>query len=152
MKRRDILEELANAGFIKPTPIQSKGWHMAMSGQDVISIAKTGSGKTLDFRLPAIVHINAQPLLKSGDGPIVLILAATRELAIQIKGEADKFGYTSSIKKRAYMGVLQNADEESTIASTSWSTSFAVVCNLAARWRCSMVVQGVSLRPKLGSM
>jgi len=99
-----ILKELANAGFVSPTPIQCQGWPMAMSGQDVIGIAKTGSGKTLAFLLPAIVHINAQPLLKPGDGPIVLILAPTRELACQIKGEADKFGYTSSIKNTCVYG------------------------------------------------
>jgi len=84
---------------------------MAMSGQDVIGIAKTGSGKTLAFLLPAIVHINAQPLLKPGDGPIVLILAPTRELAVQIKGEADKFGYTSSIKNTCVYGGAPKRDQ-----------------------------------------
>jgi len=99
-----ILKELANAGFVKPTPIQSQGWPMAMSGEDVIGVARTGSGKTLAFLLPAIVHINAQPLLKPKDGPIVLILAPTRELACQIKGEADKFGYSSSIRNTCVYG------------------------------------------------
>jgi len=55
-----ILEEVAKAGFVKPTPIQCQGWPMAMSGRDVIGIAQTGSGKTLAFILPGIVHINAQ--------------------------------------------------------------------------------------------
>jgi len=99
-----ILEELANAGFKRPTPIQSQGWPMAMSGKDVIGVARTGSGKTLAFLLPAIVHINAQPMLKPKDGPIVLILAPTRELACQIKTEADKFGYTSLIKNTCVYG------------------------------------------------
>jgi hypothetical protein len=49
----------------------------------MIGIAQTGSGKTLAFILPAIVHINAQPLLGKGDGPIVLVLSPTRELAMQ---------------------------------------------------------------------
>jgi len=99
-----IMKELAAAGFSKPTPIQSQGWPMAMSGEDVIGVAKTGSGKTLAFLLPAIVHINAQPLLQANDGPIVLILAPTRELACQIKGEADKFGYTSNVKNTCVYG------------------------------------------------
>jgi ATP-dependent RNA helicase DDX5/DBP2 len=106
-----ILKELANAGFEKPTPIQCQGWPMAMSGNDVIGIAKTGSGKTLAFLLPALVHINAQPLLKPKDGPIVLILAPTRELAIQIKGEADKFGYTSSITNTCVYGGAPKRDQ-----------------------------------------
>jgi len=99
-----IMKELANAGFQEPTAIQCQGWPMGMSGQDVIGIAKTGSGKTLSYLLPAIVHINAQPLLKPGDGPIILILAPTRELACQIKGEADKFGYSSLIKNTCAYG------------------------------------------------
>jgi len=106
-----ILKELANAGFEKPTPIQCQGWPMAMSGNDVIGIARTGSGKTLAFLLPALVHINAQPLLKPKDGPIVLILAPTRELAIQIKGEADKFGYTSSITNTCVYGGAPKRDQ-----------------------------------------
>ena len=58
---------------------------MALSGRDMIGIAATGSGKTLAYLLPAVVHINAQPYLERGDGPIVLALAPTRELAVQIQ-------------------------------------------------------------------
>jgi ATP-dependent RNA helicase DDX5/DBP2 len=93
-----LLNECRQAGFKDPTPIQSQGWPMALSGRDMIGIAETGSGKTLAFLLPAIVHINAQALLAPGDGPIVLILAPTRELAKQIEGEAVKFGTTSKLK------------------------------------------------------
>lgn len=72
----------------------------------MIGIAETGSGKTLAFLLPGIVHINAQPLLRPGDGPIVLILAPTRELVEQIKQEASRFGSSSQIKHAvAYGGV-----------------------------------------------
>ena len=90
-----VLSEVEKLGFKSPTPIQSQGWPMALSGRDVVGIASTGSGKTLAFILPAIVHINAQPLLNSGDGPIVLILAPTRELALQIQVECNKFGASS---------------------------------------------------------
>ena len=48
----------------------------------MVGIAATGSGKTLAFLLPAIVHVNDQPVLEEGDGPIVLILTPTRELAM----------------------------------------------------------------------
>jgi ATP-dependent RNA helicase DDX5/DBP2 len=78
-----LLHEIKKAGFTTPTPIQCQGWPMALSGRDVVGIASTGSGKTLAFVLPGIVHINAQPLLQRGDGPIVLILSPTRELAMQ---------------------------------------------------------------------
>jgi len=45
--------------FINPTPIQSQGWPVALSGRDMIGIAETGSGKTLSFLLPALVHVYA---------------------------------------------------------------------------------------------
>ena len=54
--------------------------------------------------LPGIVHINAQPLLGPGDGPIVLILSPTRELAQQTLGEVQKFGYSSRIKHTCVYG------------------------------------------------
>jgi len=82
-----ILSEVMKLGFSSPTPIQSQGWPMALLGRDMVGISATGSGKTLAFLLPAMVHINAQPYLQPGDGPIVLVLAPTRELAVQIKVE-----------------------------------------------------------------
>ena len=77
---------------------------MALSGRDMVGIAQTGSGKTLSFLLPGIVHINAQDYLKKGDGPIVLVLAPTRELAVQIQGECNKFGQSSNIKNTCVYG------------------------------------------------
>jgi len=77
---------------------------MALSGRDVVGIAETGSGKTIAYCLPAILHINAQPLLAQGDGPIVLILAPTRELAVQIQQECTKFGKSSRIRNTCVYG------------------------------------------------
>ncbi|CDO56188.1 hypothetical protein DV495_002854 [Geotrichum candidum] len=99
-----VLKEIKQQGFPNPTSIQSQGWPMALSGRDVIGIAATGSGKTLSYCLPAIVHINAQPLLAPGDGPICLVLAPTRELAVQIQQECSKFGKSSRIKNTCVYG------------------------------------------------
>jgi ATP-dependent RNA helicase DDX5/DBP2 len=99
-----VMNEVKAQGFTKPTPIQCQGWPMALSGRDVVGIAETGSGKTLTYCLPAIVHINAQPLLSPGDGPIVLILAPTRELAVQIQQEFGKFGKSSRIRNTCVYG------------------------------------------------
>lgn len=99
-----VLSEVKAQGFERPTAIQSQGWPMALSGRDVVGIAETGSGKTLTYCLPAIVHINAQPLLAPGDGPIVLILAPTRELAVQIQAEITKFGKSSRIRNTCIYG------------------------------------------------
>lgn len=99
-----VMNEVKAQGFEKPTAIQSQGWPMSLSGRDVVGIAETGSGKTLTYTLPAIVHINAQPLLAPGDGPIVLILAPTRELAVQIQEEVNKFGKSSRIRNTCVYG------------------------------------------------
>ncbi|OCK79274.1 P-loop containing nucleoside triphosphate hydrolase protein [Lepidopterella palustris CBS 459.81] len=99
-----VMNEVKAQGFARPTAIQSQGWPMALSGRDVVGIAETGSGKTLTYCLPAIVHINAQPLLAPGDGPIVLILAPTRELAVQIQQEISKFGKSSRIRNTCVYG------------------------------------------------
>ncbi|KFM28219.1 DEAD-box ATP-dependent RNA helicase 20 [Auxenochlorella protothecoides] len=99
-----VLHEVAKAGFKEPTPIQAQGWPMALLGRDLIGIAETGSGKTLAYLLPAVVHINAQPHLSPGDGPIVLALAPTRELAVQIQSECLKFGSSSRIKSTCVYG------------------------------------------------
>jgi ATP-dependent RNA helicase DDX5/DBP2 len=68
---------------------QAQAWPILIAGADLVAVAKTGSGKTLAFLLPAL-HAYAGPS-PSCDGPKVLVLAPTRELALQINGECDKF-------------------------------------------------------------
>ena len=99
-----MLKEIMKAGFTEPTAIQSQGWPMALSGRDMVGIAQTGSGKTLSFLVPAVEHIVAQPELKRGDGPIALVLAPTRELAVQIQAECIKFGSSTGVKSTCIYG------------------------------------------------
>ncbi|PWN91601.1 RNA helicase [Acaromyces ingoldii] len=99
-----ILAEIRKMGFSNPSAIQSQAWPIALSGRDVVAIAETGSGKTIGFALPAMVHINAQPLLAPGDGPIALMLAPTRELAVQIQTECSRFGASSRLRNCAVYG------------------------------------------------
>lgn len=74
------------------TPIQSQALPAIMSGRDVIGISKTGSGKTISYLLPLLRQVKAQrPLSKHETGPMGLILAPTRELALQIHEEVTKF-------------------------------------------------------------
>merc|ERR1719291_401044 len=108
-----VLQEVQRAGFREPTPIQIQGWPIALSGRDMVGIAETGSGKTLAFLLPAIVNINAQPYLSRGDGPIVLVMAPTRELANQIKEECDRFGKSSKIKNTCCYGGMPRRAQQS---------------------------------------
>ncbi|XP_078446791.1 DEAD-box ATP-dependent RNA helicase 45-like [Wolffia australiana] len=86
-----ILETIKKLNFDKPMPIQAQALPVIMSGRDCIGIAKTGSGKTLAFVLPMLRHIKDQPPVVSGDGPVGLIMAPTRELVQQIHSDIKKF-------------------------------------------------------------
>ncbi|CAM9161781.1 unnamed protein product, partial [Heterosigma akashiwo] len=81
---------LKRAGFSSPSPIQAQGWPAVLEGNDLVAVAKTGSGKTLGFLLPVIHQILQQGDRNKGPGPQALVLAPTRELAVQIKAECDR--------------------------------------------------------------
>lgn len=90
----EILNEIYKQGFSSPSPIQSQAWPVLLRGEDLIGIAQTGTGKTLAFLLPALIHIDGQTIPREErEGPTVLILAPTRELALQIDKEVSKYQY-----------------------------------------------------------
>lgn len=95
-----LVSKLQQQGFSEPAPVQAASWPLGVAGNDVLSIAKTGSGKTLGFLLPAIA-LAAQN--KSRD-PCVVIMAPTRELAMQIQSEAMKFGTALGVRSVCLYG------------------------------------------------
>ncbi|KAL9323301.1 hypothetical protein ACSQ67_008158 [Phaseolus vulgaris] len=88
--------QVQNAGFAAPTPIQAQSWPIALQSRDIVAIAKTGSGKTLGYLIPAFIHLKRCGN-NSKMGPTALVLSPTRELATQIQDEAVKFGKSSRI-------------------------------------------------------
>jgi superfamily II DNA/RNA helicase len=76
----DMVQALAAKGITEPFPIQQQTIPLALSGQDIIGQAKTGTGKTFGFGLPLIQRLGPEPAL----GVQALIVAPTRELAIQV--------------------------------------------------------------------
>lgn len=90
----EILQEIYKQDFKTPSPIQSQAWPILLRGDDMIGIAQTGTGKTLAFLLPALIHIDGQTTPRDQrEGPVVLIMAPTRELALQIDKEVSKYTY-----------------------------------------------------------
>ncbi|XP_034754825.1 probable ATP-dependent RNA helicase DDX43 [Etheostoma cragini] len=90
----EIMENIKQVGFVKPTPIQSQAWPVSLSGEDLIAIAQTGTGKTLAYLLPGFIHMDGQPLPRAErGGPGMLVLTPTRELALQIESECKKYSY-----------------------------------------------------------
>lgn len=89
-------------GFTEPRPIQTQTIPAALEGRDVLGMAQTGTGKTAAFGLPVLERLLARP----GDGPRVLILAPTRELASQISAEIRSLaGYAPIRIATVYGGV-----------------------------------------------
>jgi ATP-dependent RNA helicase DDX5/DBP2 len=97
-----IQTTLTRAGFARPMAIQAQAWPLAVDGKDLISVAKTGSGKTCGFLLPVFHYheVNAAAQMAHGQRakPILLVLAPTRELSVQILEEAQKFGRPLGIR------------------------------------------------------
>jgi ATP-dependent RNA helicase RhlE len=78
-----ILHAVQDAGYTEPTPIQTAAIPPIIAGHDLIGIAQTGTGKTAAFTLPILTRLAAQPAGQRR-GTKVLVLAPTRELALQI--------------------------------------------------------------------
>jgi superfamily II DNA/RNA helicase len=113
---QSLIQRLTQAGLTTPTPVQQAAIPLALKGRDIMAQAKTGSGKTLAFLLPIIeqvmrgetsAHVPG-PCPKSGAcqafGPKFLVLAPTRELALQIEMELRKYAPTSVTSLSVYGG------------------------------------------------
>ncbi len=83
-----LVKDLTKAGLSSPTPIQAQAIPPALGGRDVIGCAQTGTGKTAAFVIPIIERLSRLPK----GGPQALILAPTRELALQILATIDTLG------------------------------------------------------------
>ncbi|WP_024868519.1 ATP-dependent RNA helicase RhlB [Pseudoxanthomonas suwonensis] len=95
-----LLAGLEAAGFTRCTPIQAMTLPMALAGRDVAGQAQTGTGKTLAFLVAVINRLLTRPALadRKVEDPRALILAPTRELAIQIHKDAMKFASDLGLK------------------------------------------------------
>ena len=98
------LQALEAAGFENPTPIQMRAIPPALEGRDVIGCAATGTGKTAAFLLPMIERMSANARSGGPRGPRALVLAPTRELALQIGEEAQRFGGNQHIRSAVVIG------------------------------------------------
>ncbi len=81
---QSLVRSLERAGFTTPTPIQAKAIPAQLQGRDILGIAQTGSGKTAAFALPILAGLLASKIRRKPMSAGALILAPTRELAVQI--------------------------------------------------------------------
>ena len=100
---RKLLKVLEEIGYTTPTPVQDLAIPKILEGVDIIASAQTGTGKTAAFMLP-ILHLLCSLYIEVKDGPQVLILMPTRELAMQVASESNKFSkYLPKQKRSAFM-------------------------------------------------
>lgn len=84
-----ILQAVAKVGFTTPSPIQAETIPILMEGRDVVGLAQTGTGKTAAFALPVLSQLDPQ-----ARHPQALVLAPTRELALQVADAFQSFAET----------------------------------------------------------
>jgi superfamily II DNA/RNA helicase len=105
--RADIVESLADAGITHPFPIQAMTLPVALSGHDIIGQAKTGTGKTLGFGIPALQRVVGQDdpgfgKLPAPGAPQAMVIVPTRELAVQVANDLQ----TASRKRNARIATI----------------------------------------------
>ncbi|XP_077308851.1 putative ATP-dependent RNA helicase DDX59 [Lithobates pipiens] len=93
-----LCANLKRAGYEVPTPIQMQMIPVGLMERDILASADTGSGKTVAFLLPAIIHC-----LKQKDAPVALILTPTRELSVQIEKQAQELMFKIPQMKTALL-------------------------------------------------
>jgi len=99
-----VRHALKARGHTIPTPIQARAIPVLLEGRDVLGIAQTGTGKTGAFALPILDRLARQPAAGGPRGPRALVLAPTRELAIQIGEEFRAYGRNLRLKQTVIFG------------------------------------------------
>ena len=91
-----LLAALSEAGFTQPTQVQRDAIPAVLEGADLLVSSQTGSGKTAAFMLPSLQRL-LEPSSKAGKGPRILVLAPTRELALQVNDASTQ--YAASVRR-----------------------------------------------------
>jgi superfamily II DNA/RNA helicase len=99
-----LLETLATLGYSEPTAVQRAAIPAALAGTDLLVSSQTGSGKTAAFMLPALQRLVAAPPASRGLGPRILVLAPTRELALQVEKAARSYGGGQRLRTACLVG------------------------------------------------
>lgn len=105
---RQLLNAVAESGFLHPTEIQAKVIPPALAGQNIIGIAQTGTGKTAAYILPLLRLLN----YPQGDAPRALIIAPTRELTLQITSVIQQLGKYTGLRALAVFGGKGFSDQK----------------------------------------
>ena len=151
-KKLGFEENLLTAvkNFKEPTPIQASAWPVIASGRDTIGIAETGSGKTLAFSIPALAHMKhrlSNEQRKKRRGPMMLVVAPTRELAQQSQDVLEDAGKKCGIRSVSVYGGVSK-DSQRRALSANAAAPFEVV--VATPGKCYVIDICVTAKSCLG--
>lgn len=106
----ELLKAVADQGYVSPTPIQRQAIPLILEGRDVLAGAQTGTGKTAGFTLPLLQRLTSNSTRPQKPRPVrALILAPTRELAVQVHESVKTYGkYLPLYAEAIYGGVNIN--------------------------------------------
>jgi ATP-dependent RNA helicase RhlE len=111
-----LLRALEAAKYTVPTPIQARTIPALLQGRDVLGIAQTGTGKTAAFALPVLQHLSGFRERPQPKHPRALVLAPTRELAVQISRSFDTYGRGLGLRLCTVVGGLGYGRQIETLA------------------------------------
>jgi len=110
-----IVRALAKRNYTSPTPIQAQAIPELLSGGDTMGIAQTGTGKTAAFALPILHQLNKKQTEGGKRIPQALILAPSRELAIQISDEIRSYGEFLALRQTVIVGGVSQKSQVSAL-------------------------------------
>jgi len=103
----ELLRAVADAGYTTPTPIQARAIPLILKGRDIMGLAQTGTGKTAAFTLPIVQRLIGGPRRARA-----LVLAPTRELALQVRESFAKYASHSGLEIAVVYGGVPLAPQE----------------------------------------
>lgn len=113
-----IMKAVKDEGYIKPTPIQEKAIPIILKGKDIVGCAQTGTGKTAAFAIPILQNLYKKQKCENGKQNIkALILAPTRELAIQIGESFTSYGKYTDISNTIIFGGVSQRPQTAALRS-----------------------------------
>ena len=112
-----ILKAVVAEGYTKPTPIQAQSIPIILKGKDLLGIAQTGTGKTAAFSLPLLQNLVKSQWKLTVKAPRALILAPTRELAIQIHQSLENYGKGLGLKFAVIFGGVGQGNQVKDLAA-----------------------------------
>ena len=111
-----VLQALKDENYVSPTPIQAQSIPVTMEGRDLLGIAQTGTGKTAAFALPILNHLIYNPKALTPKAARILVLAPTRELAVQIADGFKAYGRHMKFRGALLLGGVGQGPQVSKLA------------------------------------